>query len=179
MIEIKCTTQDTIMLNQLVPFQGDLKKRTVKDIKELSHSLLNDGLLMPFVIWDNNDKCCILDGHGRLAALTDLAMNDPSISEQAFPCIYISADTEEEAKKALLQITSQYGKISKPGIEKFVSNLGDYKAPVINKFIRKPMKRRNLEETKGNIILSISIPSDRYLQFKAIIDNVEYAKILK
>lgn len=179
MIEIKCTTQDTIMLNQLVPFQGDLKKRTTRDIKELSRSLVSDGLLMPFVIWQNDEKCCILDGHGRLAALTDLAMQDPDIADQAFPCIYVEADTEEDAKKALLQITSQYGKINKQGIEKFVSNLGDYKAPVINKFIRKPTKRRNVEEAKGNIVLTISIPSDRFLQFKQIIENTEYAKILR
>lgn len=179
MIEIKCSTPDSIMLSQLVPFQGDLKKRSVKDIKALAASLMADGMLMPFVLWDNNNKCCILDGHGRLAALTDLALEYPDIMEQAFPCIYITADTEEDAKKALLQITSQYGKINKEGITKFISNLGNYKAPVIAKFIRKPTQRKKVEANDGNIILSISIPSDRFEQFRQIINNVTYARILR
>ena len=179
MIEIKCVTQDTIMLNQLVPFQGDLKKRTTRDVKALSNSLKADGLLMPFVIWQNDDKCCILDGHGRLAALTDLALEDESIMEQGFPCIYINAETEEEAKKALLQITSQYGKVTKDGITKFIEGLGNYKAPIVAKFTRKPVQRRKSEEAQGNIILSISIPSDRFEQFRQIINNVTYARILR
>ena len=180
MIEIKCETQDTIMLEQLVPFQGDLKKRSVKDVKALATSLLNDGMLMPFVVWaDPDGNCNILDGHGRLAALTDLALEDPEILEQPFPCLFVNADTEEEGKKALLQITSQYGKVTKEGVTKFISNLGDYKAPVIAKFTRKPAHRRKTEDVGGNIVLSISIPSDRFEQFRQIINNVTYARILR
>lgn len=179
MIECKCETLNTIMLSQLVPFQGDLKKRTVKDIKALAESLKTDGLLMPFVIWQSEEKCCILDGHGRLAALTDIALEDSDVMNQAFPCIYIDADTEEEAKKALLQITSQYGKVTKDGITRFIEGLEGYKAPIVAKFTRKPVKRRKYENVNTDVILTISVPSDKIEQFKQVISDITYARILR
>ena len=113
MIKVMCQTPEVIRLQELTPFQGDLKRRTSKDIKSLASSILSEGLLMPFAVWKHDGVNSLLDGHGRYSALIELALEDNSISEQAFPVVYIEAETEEQAKKSLLQITSSYGKITR------------------------------------------------------------------
>lgn len=141
MVKINCKTKDTIKLTDCVPFQGNLKKRTDQDIKALTDSLLTEGLMMPFAIWVHEDKKYLLDGHGRKEALTRLAVDDASILTVDWPCIFIDAASEDDARKALLQITSQYGKITKSGVKQFCVSIPDYKAPSIAKFVAKPVKK--------------------------------------
>ena len=93
MINIKCSAPDKLKLSTLVPFQGELKKRTEKDVKALADSIMQDGLLMPFAVWQHNGQNYLLDGHGRLAALTDIALVDNSVVDQKMPVIIINADT--------------------------------------------------------------------------------------
>lgn len=69
MVEIKCTSSDTLPLNQLTEFQGGLKERTDEDIKEIIASIDDYGFVAPFFVWKNNDINYVLDGHGRLAGL--------------------------------------------------------------------------------------------------------------
>jgi hypothetical protein len=65
MVEIKCSTKDTIKLTDCVAFQGNLKKRTQQNIDELKQSLSTEGLLMPFAVWVHDNTSYLLDGHGR------------------------------------------------------------------------------------------------------------------
>lgn len=133
---------------------------------------------MPFAVWRHDDKNYLLDGHGRLAALTELMLLDPTIQTQDFPCLFITADTEDEAKKALLQITSQYGKVTKNGAVKFCASIPTYSAPSVNKFIKTPVTKRKVEQPKNETILRISVQTDKLEEVKKIFSQVSYIKLL-
>lgn len=181
MITFNCSTPNTLKLNQLTQFQGNLKKRTDKDIQALSDSILNEGLLMPFAVWKSEDKNYLLDGHGRFQALVKLSLNDPSILEQELPCLFITAKTEEEAKKALLQITSQYGRITKQGAISFCGSIPEYKAPSINKFVHSQVKRRKLaklEAGEDEQIIKIAVKRSYVEKTLDVFKDMTYIRIL-
>ena len=183
-MEIKCTTKDTIKLTECVPFQGNLKKRTPQDIAELKESLLREGLLMPFAVWDHDDKKYLLDGHGRKEALVQLAVEDASLLNVDWPCIYIRADTEDDARKALLQITSSYGKITKTGVKQFTVSIPDYKAPSIAKFVAKPVTKKVdamdpvQRPNQDKVILKVSVTKDKVSEVKKILGQFDFIKVL-
>ena len=80
MIKVMCQTPEVIRLGELTPFQGDLKRRTSKDISALASSIKDEGLLMPFAVWRHEGVNSLLDGPGRYSALTELALHDNEIA---------------------------------------------------------------------------------------------------
>ena len=180
MVDIKCEgVKTTLKLSEMVAFQGNLKKRTDKDIDELAQSIKTEGLLMPFAIWPSNDGYKLLDGHGRIKALQKLAEQDKGILEQKLPVIFIQKPTEEEARKALLQITSSYGKITKKGALDFVKTIPTYSAPAINKFVKyqhkpvtKPVKNDSIR------IIKLQIPADKAEDIIATLKQFPEIKVL-
>lgn len=142
MITSKCeSVKDSVKFTELLPFQGNLKKRSDEDIQKLASSLQTDGLLMPFVVWVKNELKYILDGHARHQAIQYIAETEPEVLSQEYPVIVIEAETLEEAKNALLQISSSYGKITPKGLTEFLATAPNIK--IENTGIRiKPAKVR-------------------------------------
>ncbi len=181
MIKVNCETKDKLKLVDMVPFQGNLKKRTEQDLEELKQSLLTEGLIMPFAIWKHEDKNYLLDGHGRRQVLLAMASDtdNPDVITEEWPVVYIEAETEDDARKALLQITSQYGKITKTGVKQFTVSIPDYKAPSIKKFVAKPVK---VKETKpvvsDKIVLKIRIDRDKYDYVKQVLGEFNFIEVL-
>lgn len=178
MIDVRCTLPDTLTIQSLKEFQGNLKTRTPEDLKELADSLSTEGLIMPFVVWNNSGEMKLLDGHGRLEALRLLSAKDSDITEQEFPVLFIEAETEDEAKKLLLQITSSYGKITKKGALNFCKSITDYHAPSINKFVHKPVVKRKFDTPKTETIIRIAVPVDKVDQLKQVLGNVSFIRVL-
>ena len=179
---IRCDVRDGLLLKDLVPFQGSLKKRTESDIDALVSSIKNDGLLMPFVVWRHDGKNLLLDGHGRRLALMRIAEADPDVSTQEFPVVYVDTETEEDARKALLQITSSYGKVSKWGVREFTKSIPEYHAPVLDSFRRVPAKRRakgavNKEADNGEAEIKIMVRRDKVEAVLALFRQVEYIRV--
>ena len=121
-IEINCTGSDTIQLNELTEFQGELKERSAGDVEKIIKSIKKHGFSFPFFVWKNDGKNNVLDGHGRLLALKQMAAAGEEIP--ALPCVYISAKGEAEAKEKLLKLNSQYGHMTADSVAAF---LGDIK----------------------------------------------------
>ena len=184
MVKINCDTKDKLKLVDMEPFQGNLKKRTQKDIDELKQSLLTEGLMMPFAIWQKKEgketHNLLLDGHGRKEALVQMAIDEVSLLDNDWPVIFIQADTEDDARKALLQITSSYGKITKQGVKQFCATIPEYKAPSINKFIAKPViKKDSIPVSKPkSVVLKIKVDSDKLEQVKEILSQVSFIEVL-
>lgn len=183
MITIKCSTPDTTYLRKLVPFQGDLKKRSEEDIRSLGESIQREGLLMPFAVWEHEDKQYLLDGHGRMSALVHLSLSDPTILEQELPCIIITADTEEDARKALLQITSTYGKINPSGVLSFSSTILDFHAPVLIKAQKKVELKAVKEVQKGkgeddSVVIKIKVKKANVQAVKGVLSQVDMITVL-
>ena len=126
------------------------------------------------------DKNYLLDGHGRKVALTQLCDQDPEILEQALPVIYIEAEDENNARKALLQITSQYGKVTKQGVKQFCVSIPDYKAPVINKFIPKPVTDKPVKQPKASskVILKIRVTREKLEQVREVFKQFDFIEVL-
>lgn len=179
MVEIKCSAENSIALSSLVPFQGTLKKREQSDISELKESLLREGLLMPFAVWKHNGKNFLLDGHGRLEALLQLAVDDLTLIESVkYPVVYVDADTEEEARKALLQITSSYGRVTKKGVAEFTAKIPNYVAPAIKKYVSVG-KRVNVSlKQSGKQVIRIAVPKEKASDVKKVLESIDYIEVL-
>lgn len=175
MIQIMCETKDTCLLTQLIPFQGDLKKRSDKDIEDLLESLKTEGMLMPFAVWESDNGLKILDGHGRYAALVKASMADASILEQEFPVVRINAATEGDARKALLQIVSTYGKIYKAGVITFAAPLINYNAPIVNSTV---VKSRDTKKKEGMVMIKINCRRDMVQKLTAILKDVDGVELV-
>lgn len=180
MIRVNCETKDSLKLTELVSFQGNLKKRTSDDIKALSDSLVNEGLMMPFAIWKHEGQSLLLDGHGRKEALVRLAVEDPEILVYAWPVIYVNAETEEDARKALLQITSSYGKITKQGVKQFTVSIPGYTAPSIAKFVAKvESKPETIKKPQSNkTVIKVRVDSDKAEQVLGILSQFSFIEVL-
>lgn len=178
MLTLQCKTQDTVLLKDLVPFQGKLKKRKQQDIDLLIESIKNDGLLMPFAVWKSPEgKLLLLDGHGRLEAISQMAIHDLEILDQELPVLYIEAENEETARKSLLQITSTYGKVDKKGVLDFAVTLADYKAPVLLKAQPKLLKKRTVKR-EGFSRLVIQVPTYKEQDLRKILQSTPYIEII-
>lgn len=128
-LEIKCRgCSESLQLDDITEFQGELKKRTKEDIEKVVTSIYKYGFSFPFFIWQKEDDAGIpetnycLDGHSRCAALRymrdTLKVNIPKL-----PVVYIEADTEEEAKQKLLRLNSNYGHMTTEGFIEFVGDI--------------------------------------------------------
>lgn len=176
MIKVNCETKDKLRLADMEPFQGNLKKRTEQDIDELRKSLVNEGLMMPFAIWKQGEKNYLLDGHGRREALLSIVS-----AEAEFPVVYIEALTEDDARKALLQITSQYGKITKAGVKQFTASIPTYVAPSISKYVLPKTavtKVRAPVTSCSKRVIKIQVDIADYDAVMEILAKAPYIKIL-
>lgn len=181
MLKINCESDVTLKLTDMVAFQGNLKKRTDEDISALQESLKTEGLMMPFAVWKHEGKNYLLDGHGRKEALIRMAAVEPELLNSKWPVIYVNADTEDEARKALLQITSSYGKITKAGVKQFCVSIPNYKAPVINKFVTKtvPVKKQVAEKSAPiKTIVKIRVDNDKVEQVRSILKEFAFIEVI-
>jgi len=107
-------------MGSLEIFQGNLKKRTVEDYRKIKSSILKHGIVAPLFVWQNNGHNWVIDGTGRIEALTWM---DGEFVIPDLPVVYIRAKDEADAKEILLKISSQYGKVSQKGFEDFIKGL--------------------------------------------------------
>jgi DNA modification methylase len=120
-IEIKCKGADTLPIDRILEFQGGLKELSKENEKKLRNSILKFGFIAPLFLWDDHGEWRLLDGHQRLKTL--LKMREEGYDIPLLPVDYIEADSEEDAKRKLLHITSQYGEFTTDGFENFTFGL--------------------------------------------------------
>ena len=100
---------------KLKPLQGNLKALHKREYDKLLKSMKEFGFIVPFFVWINNGEVYILDGHQRCRVFTQ-----EKVEPFELPCVEIEAETEQEAKKKLLVIASQYGRISVDGFQEYL-----------------------------------------------------------
>lgn len=120
-ISITCRGADSLPIDAIEDFQGNLKKRSKKDIELIIKSIENYGFSFPFFVWNGSGHNYCLDGHGRIQALCE--MRKRGISLPLFPVAYIEAADEAEAKQKLLRLNSQYGQMSIDSVMEFTDGL--------------------------------------------------------
>lgn len=120
-IRIECKGADILPLDAIEEFQGNLKKRTQKDIDKIIKSIDKFGFSFPFFIWCDNGRNRCLDGHGRIEALKKISQK--GVDLPLFPVIYVDAKDEEEAIQKLLRLNSQYGQMTLASVMEFAKGL--------------------------------------------------------
>ena len=80
-IRISCNVRDTLPFSQIEEFQGNLKKRSKKEISKIITSILKFGFSFPFFVWKDGERNRCLDGHGRLLALTEMSKRHSFLDE--------------------------------------------------------------------------------------------------
>ena len=125
LIPVTCDPRGNIErrpLASLTPFQGQLKHLNDARYAKLKASILAEGFMAPVFVW--KDK--ILDGHQRTTVLAGEGWD----VEGGVPVIEIEADTEADAARKLLKLTSAYGKPTAEGVFDFMQthdlDLGDF-----------------------------------------------------
>lgn len=121
-VKIDCKGEKMVKLDDLIPFQEDLKTLAQEDKEKIKKILLEQGFKFPFFVWKNKDKNYILDGHQREIVLKEMREEAIEIPEE-FPVVFIKAKDKREAKKLILHINSKYGKITEEGFIDFLEGL--------------------------------------------------------
>lgn len=117
-MEIAFKKTEYIELDKLCEFQGELKELTKENYNKL-YKQIKKKFTMPFTVWqDKKGKIHMLDGHQRKRVLNEMKNQGEDIPDK-FPCNFIEADSEKEAKEILLSFVSQYGKVTDEGLYQF------------------------------------------------------------
>lgn len=120
-IIIKARGHITLPIDRLIEFQGNLKRLTQKNREKLMSSILERGFIAPIFVWDDAGEYRLLDGHQRIKTL--LWMREHGWDIPMLPVDIIEADDEQDAKRKLLAITSQYGEFTTDGYAEFVNDI--------------------------------------------------------
>lgn len=114
-IAIRCTAAKTVDIKKLKPFQGRLKTLSDENRAKPRQEIVTNGFTAPIFVWENEKGVLYtLDGHQRCKVLTELAKEGWTIPP--VPVAIIQADNEQQAKRYLLGIVSQFGEISETGL---------------------------------------------------------------
>lgn len=117
-IEVRNNAYKFIKWDELKTYDcNSLKEASNRDISKLKNAIVNSKFSFPFYVW----KRYIVDGAGRIKALDELYREGYTIPE--LPIIEIEAENEREAKKLVLQASSQHGEISQESFDLFIQDL--------------------------------------------------------
>lgn len=120
-MEVKCKTDDTLELSQLVEFQGGLKERSDTDYAKITKSIKKHGFAFPFFVWKHEGINHVLDGHGRIGALKRMVAQGEHLPP--LPVVYVNAKDEADAKELLLKLNSHYGQMTAESVRDFLGDL--------------------------------------------------------
>lgn len=134
-VEIKCKGADALFIDQLEPFQGNLKELSKPNYEKLKKEILELGFSEPVSVWPHNGKFLLLNGHQRVRTLQSMKTEGFDIPK--IPVSFIDAKDVKEAKKKILALTSQYGEITKQGLYEFMND-ADLAMPEIEDSFRFP-----------------------------------------
>lgn len=118
-IRIACEGAALVPHEQLVHFQGNLKSLANVDYERLKKQVLDLGFSEPVSVWKNGGKYYLLNGHQRLRTVGRM-VRDEHYECPPLPVSFVDAVDLNEAKRKVLALTSQFGKIEKDGFYEFL-----------------------------------------------------------
>jgi hypothetical protein len=101
-IRITCRAADSLPLDAIEEFQGNLKKRSKKDISKIRASIEKLSFLFPFYIWNGSGHNYCLDGHGRIQALTE--MRRSGVDLPMLPVVYYRSQRRKCGEKQAVAV---------------------------------------------------------------------------
>lgn len=143
-ISIRCAGADNFDIEDLHPFQDDIKTMTPSTLKKLENVILSQGFSEPIAVWQNDGRNWILNGHQRHTALQSLRSRGWFVPP--VPVAIVEAADEDEARKKVITLASQFGDFNQDHLLEFVAKAkldndwlknnarlaaGDFKWPVL------------------------------------------------
>ena len=122
-IKICCTGSELIELDDLKELQGNLKDLSDYNYTRLKESILEYGFSFPVFVWKKGKVNYIMDAHQRVKTLKKLRDEEEFIIPK-IPVVFVQAKDKREAKEKLLQLNSNYGKITQEGLSEFFNEPG-------------------------------------------------------
>jgi hypothetical protein len=119
LVEIKCQGSMELSIDELKPFQGELKELSHESYEKLKGEILRHGFSEPIGVWKHENEWKVLSGHQRLRTL--IAMRDEGFKIPKVPVSMIYAKDVKDAKEKILALTSQYGEITDQGLYEFMN----------------------------------------------------------
>jgi hypothetical protein len=110
----------SLSIDELHDFQGELKSLSKENYEKLKKEILETGFAFAPHVWfdPEKQKYFIVDAHQRKRTL--LQMKRDGYQNPMLPCIPVKAKDYHEAKRRVLQGTSQYGVIESQGLYEFM-----------------------------------------------------------
>jgi hypothetical protein len=99
----------------------DLKVIDEEKINKLKRSLIKNGFLTPFFVWQNKNKNLIIDSHIRQLALSDL-INEDKVKLKKVQCAIMDIKNKNEAKKFVSIFNSHYADIHQDNYLDWIGN---------------------------------------------------------
>lgn len=121
-VVVKCKGAETVSVELLKDFQGNLKTLSKTNYEKLKKELLRHGFCEPITIWRKDGKHLILNGHQRVRTL--LMMQQDGYHIPDLPVNIVTPRDEKEAKEIVLALTSQFGEITDEGLYEFAQEAG-------------------------------------------------------
>ena len=145
-VSIRCEGARSISIDELFPFQDDIKTMKPSTLRKLEKVILEQGFSEPIAVWANSpdEKMWILNGHQRMTALQSLKSKGYFIPP--IPVTMVQAEDEQEARKKVLTLASQFGDFDGDNLAEFVAKAqldtewikdnarlaaGDFKLPML------------------------------------------------
>jgi len=119
-VKITCSGELLVPANDLIDFQGSLKNLSDENYRKLRNSIETHGFASPVLIWKNDGKSMILDGHQRLRVVKTMIAEGYECDP--LPVCVVEADSEYQAKNLVLSFVSQYGRVEDQGLYEFLTN---------------------------------------------------------
>lgn len=101
----------------------DLKKQTPEERAKLKEGIIQNGLLSPFMVWQNGKKTYILDGHHRDSILREIEQEGVIVIPKMLPGVWVDCNSKKEAVKFILIYNSHYAQFQRDPLLDFASIL--------------------------------------------------------
>lgn len=111
--ELKTVDVDTFLSWEF----NSLKSAEKRDTSKLENAIIKSGWSFPVIKWEN----FVIDGTGRRQAVKNLLAKGYTIKE--IPYVEIEADNLEDAKAKALEVSSQFGEITKESFLEFTKDM--------------------------------------------------------
>lgn len=107
---------------QLHDFQGDLKELPEENYEKLKKEIATTGFAFAPHAWQNpsDQQWYLVDGHQRVKTVR--RMNEEGWTIPHLKIVPVEASSYEEAKRRVLQGTSQYGHLTENGLKAFITD---------------------------------------------------------
>jgi hypothetical protein len=116
-IENKVKEYKVISVDEFSKLIPNSLKADGRDIKKLKNAIRKSGFGFPVILWND----FIIDGAGRQLAVKEMISEGDTFNE--IPVVYVEAKDLNEAKAKALEVSSQFGDITKDSFLAFTDGL--------------------------------------------------------